>query len=73
MIVAISAVSESSDHYLWCETGTAEEIIKSLSTLEDFAYLTNVCVEPLQVSEMASANALRIKINEAIDKAQDDL
>lgn len=69
MIVAISAVSESGDHHLWCETGTAEEIIKTMSTLEDFAYLGQVSVEPLQVSECDSAEALKNKIYEAIDEA----
>lgn len=69
MIVAISAISESGDHYLWCETGTAEEIIYNLSTLEDFAYLGQICVEPLQSGERASADDLKFKILEAVDTA----
>lgn len=69
MIVAISAVSESGDHYLWCETGTAEEIIKTMSALEDFAYLGQVCVTPLQPGEGMTAKLLKNKIIVAIDDA----
>lgn len=73
MIVAISAVSESGDHYLFCETGTAEEIIEAMAYSEDFAYFGQVRVMPLQSSEWDSAETLRFKILEAIDKAQDAL
>lgn len=66
MIVAISAVSESGDHYLWCETGTAQEILKILRNLEDFYYLEQIMVEPLQAGEFASANDLKNKIQSAI-------
>lgn len=66
MIVAISAVSESGDHYLWCETGTAEEIVKTMKTIEDFYYLENIMVEPLQSGEYESADALKNKIQAAI-------
>jgi hypothetical protein len=73
LIVAISTVSESGDHYLFCETGTSEEIVAKIKSLEDFAYLQGVTVEPLQKSEYESAEALRKEIRKAIDKAQDDL
>lgn len=66
MIVAISAVSESGDHYLWCETGTAQEILKILRNLEDFYYLEQIMVEPLQATEFESANDLKNKIKAAI-------
>lgn len=73
MIVAISAVSESGDHYLWCETGSADEIVESLKALEDFAYLGQVSVVPLQTSEGVSAMMLKNKIIVAIDDAQAEL
>lgn len=66
MIVAISAVSESGDHYLWCETGTAQEILKTLKTTEDFYYLEQIMVEPLQSGEHESASDLKNKIQSAI-------
>jgi hypothetical protein len=66
LIVAISAVSESGDHYLWCETGTAQEIVKTMKSLEDFYYLGNIMVEPLQSGEHESADDLKNKINAAI-------
>jgi hypothetical protein len=71
LIVAISAVSESGDHYLFCETGTIGEIIYSLHHCDDFAYFGQVRVMPLQPSEHDSAEQLRIKLVEAIDKAYD--
>jgi hypothetical protein len=72
LIVAISAVSESGDHYLFCETGTAAEIIEAVAYSEDFAYLGQVRVMPLQPSEHDSAEDLRKKLVEAIDKAYED-
>lgn len=72
MIVAISAVSESGDHYLWCETGTAGEIIETLSSCEDFAYLRDIGIEPLQSGERASADDLQFKLLEAIDSHYDN-
>ncbi len=72
MIVAISAVSESGDHYLWCETGTIGEIIYSLHHSDDFAYLRQVEVVALQPSEQGSADSLKFKLLEAIDKAYED-
>lgn len=67
MIVAISAVSESGDHYLWCETGTVAEIIATMQSTEDFAYLSQVDVTPLQASEQDSAESLRREIVMAVD------
>lgn len=72
MIVAISAISESGDHYLWCKTGTIGEIVYDLHHCDDFAYLGHVMVDPLQDSEQDSAEALRKAINKAIDKAMDN-
>lgn len=72
MIVAISAVSKSGDHYLFCETGTAMEIVFSLHHCDDFAYFREVRVMPLQPSEHDSAEDLRKKLVEAIDKAYED-
>lgn len=73
MIVAISAVSESGDHYLWCEAGNADEIVKTIKRCEDFAYLGTVDIIPLQSSEWETARQLKVKLLDAIDKAQDDL
>ena len=73
MIVAISAVSESGDHYLWCETGIILEIIAKVSKIEDFAYLGQIQVVPLQPSEWDTAYQLKERLIAAIDMAQDDL
>lgn len=64
MIVAISAVSESGDHYLWCETGTVEEVIERVSSCEDFAYLGQIDVVALRGG---STGDLKEKLLEAID------
>jgi hypothetical protein len=72
LIVAISAVSESGDHYLWCETGIILEIIAKIATCEDFAYLRDVQVVPLQSSEWDTAGQLRERLVKAIDKAYED-
>lgn len=69
MIVAISAVSESGDHYLFCETGTPEEILETLKSTTDFAYWYQVDVEPLRGSD---TDGLKGLILEAIDKARDE-
>lgn len=72
MIVAISAVSESGDHYLWCETGIILEIIAKVSQVEDFAYLREVSVVPLQSSEWDTAGQLKERLIKAIDTAYED-
>lgn len=72
MIVAISAVSESGDHYLWCETGIILEIIAKVSEVEDFAYLRDVQVVPLQSTEWETAYQLKERLVQAIDKAYED-
>lgn len=73
MIVAISAVSESGDHYLYCKTGSVNEIVKSLEGCTDFAFWGNVRVSPLATGEWATAAELKYFIIEAIDKAYDNL
>lgn len=70
MIVAISAVSESGDHYLWCEAGNASEVIKAIKACCDFSHLGQVDVIPLQSSEWESARDLKVKLLDAIDKAR---
>lgn len=67
MIVAISAVSESGDHYLWCETGTVEEVIEKVRECYDFSHLGQVDIVPLQGSNTGD---LKEKLLDAIDTAR---
>lgn len=77
MIFAISAVSESCDHYLWCEQGTPDEIVEKIQAgmFDEFAYLHSLDVEPLVKDSISYqyAHELKDKIREAIDTAMDDL
>ena len=77
MIFAISAVSESCDHYLWCEQGTPDEVIQKMQAglFDEFAYLHSIDVEPLIKDTLNSqyAHELKDKIRAAIDTAMDDL
>lgn len=77
MIFAISAVSESCDHYLWCEQGTPDEVIQKMQAglFDEFAYLHSIDVEPLikDTINYQYAHELKDKIRAAIDTAMDDL
>ena len=77
MIFAISAVSESCDHYLWCEQGTPDEVIQKMQSglFYEFAYLHSIDVEPLikDTINYQYAHELKDKIRAAIDTAMDDL
>ena len=77
MIFAISAVSESSDHYLWCEQGTPDEVVQKIQAnlFDEFAYLNSIKVVPLEDGSLSwqYAHELKYKILEAIDTAMDDL
>lgn len=72
MIVAISAVSESGDHYLFCECGTPEEIIRDISTTYDFAYWSNIDVVSMRGGNQEAVQDLKNEIRKAIDKAYKD-
>jgi len=77
LIFAISAVSESSDHYLWCVQGTPDEIVEKIQNEmgDEFAYLYIENIQPL-VSDTLNyqyARELKDKLSEAIDTAMDDL
>lgn len=77
MIFAISAVSESCDHYLWCEQGTPDEIIQKMQQglFDEFAYLHSIDIVPLENGSLnwQYAHELKDKIRKAIDTAMDDL
>lgn len=77
MIFAISATSESCDHYLWCEQGTPDEVIQKMQKglFDEFAYLHSIDVEPLVKDSInyQYAHELKDKIRAAIDTAMDDL